>query len=148
VDIVVNEAETMVMDATGGAEGQTMGHGGRGRPLPTMAGGGPGMGVILGLGLMATLLVGACASAQESSQQAARGREVFREQGCYGCHTIGKIGTPIASDLSRIGARHDEASLAAWLRNPALQRPTAHMPKLQLSETEVRALAAYLASQR
>jgi len=98
--------------------------------------------------LIAVLGLGASVSAQESGRLAARGREVFREQGCYGCHTVGTTGTPIASDLTRIGTRLDETSLAAWLRNPALQRPTAHMPKLQLSETEVRALAAYLASQR
>jgi hypothetical protein len=73
---------------------------------------------------------------------------VFRDQGCYGCHTVGATGTPIATDLSRIGARRDQASLARWLRDPSLQRPTAHMPKIQLSESEVQALADYLGSLR
>lgn len=73
---------------------------------------------------------------------------MFRDQGCYGCHTVGATGTPIATDLSRIGARRDQASLARWLRDPSLQRPTAHMPKIQLSESEVQALADYLGSLR
>jgi cytochrome c oxidase subunit II len=97
--------------------------------------------------LVAVMLMVSCAQAQDGAL-ASRGGEVFREQGCYGCHTVGKTGTPIASDLSRVGARMDETSLAAWLRDPALQRPTAHMPKLQLSDAEVRALAAYLSAQR
>ena len=98
--------------------------------------------------LITVLLSAACTFAQDRDALVARGGEVFREQGCYGCHTVGKTGTPIASDLSQIGARRDETALAAWLRDPALQRPTAHMPKLALSEAEVRALAAYLAAQR
>lgn len=97
--------------------------------------------------LVAVLLMASCAQAQNGAL-ASRGGEVFREQGCYGCHTVGKTGTPIAADLSQIGARMDEKTLAAWLRDPALQRPTAHMPKLQLSDAEVRALAAYLSGQR
>jgi len=53
-----------------------------------------------------------------------------------------------ARRLSRIGAKRDQAYLAGWLRDPSLQRPTAHMPKIQLSEAEVQALAAYLGSLR
>lgn len=98
--------------------------------------------------LLTASAMASCVPAHPEGAPVSRGAEVFREQGCYGCHTIGKTGTPIATDLSRIGARMDEKALAAWLRDPALYRPTAHMPKIQLSEAEVRALAAYLASQR
>jgi mono/diheme cytochrome c family protein len=96
--------------------------------------------------LVAVVLTAACVQAQDRDTLVTRGSAVFRDQGCYGCHTVGKMGTPIASDLSRIGAKHDEAYLARWLRDPAQQRPTAHMPKLELSESEVQALAAYLGS--
>lgn len=96
----------------------------------------------------AVLLTASCAVAQDGRALVAQGRTVFRDQGCYGCHTIGATGTPIATDLSRIGAKHDEAYLTRWLRDPAMQRPSAHMPKLQLSESEVQALAAYLGSLR
>ena len=89
-----------------------------------------------------------CVQAQDGAALVARGQIVFRDQGCYGCHTVGKTGTPIAADLSRIGAKRDQAYLGRWLRDPSLQRPTAHMAKLQLSESEVEALAAYLGSLR
>lgn len=78
----------------------------------------------------------------------AQGERFFTEQGCYGCHTLGKFGTPIAADLTRIGARYGEADLVRWLTDPASQKPTAHMPKLQLAPDEAVALAAFLASQR
>ena len=57
-------------------------------------------------------------------------------------------GTPIAHDLSHVGRKYTEAELVQWLRDPKSQKPTAHMPRLALSEAEIRALAAYLASLR
>jgi mono/diheme cytochrome c family protein len=77
-----------------------------------------------------------------------QGAELFREHGCYGCHAIGKFGTPIAPDLSKIGGKHDETYLARWLHDPTAQRETAHMPNLSLSDADVKALAAFLAAQR
>lgn len=96
---------------------------------------------ILGLGF-------AQLEAQSREGLVARGRQLFNEKGCYGCHTIGTAGTPIAPDLGRTGARHSEATLARWLRDPAPQEETHHMPNLGLSEAEAGALAAYLTSLR
>jgi cytochrome c len=76
------------------------------------------------------------------------GRAVFFAQGCYGCHRLGVAGTPIAHDLSHVGRKYTEAELARWLRDPASQKPNAHMPRLALTEEEIRTLAAYLASLR
>jgi mono/diheme cytochrome c family protein len=78
----------------------------------------------------------------------ARGQAAFKNQGCYGCHVIGKFGTPIGPDLSTVGRKYQPDYLARWLRDPALQRPSAHMPALELSETEIRDLAAYLGGLR
>ena len=36
--------------------------------------------------------------------------------------------------------------LTKWLKDPASQRPTAHMPKIGLSDAEAKTLAAYLGS--
>jgi cytochrome c553 len=76
------------------------------------------------------------------------GKRAFKDEGCYGCHTIGKFGTPIGPDLSHVGTRYPEAYLARWLRDPSAQRPSAHMPKLELTEEGVEALAAFLSSLR
>jgi mono/diheme cytochrome c family protein len=85
-------------------------------------------------------------NAQERAALVAQGQRLFTDKGCYGCHTIGTAGTPIAPDLSHTGARYSEAALARWLRDPAAQEATRHMPNLGLSEAEASALAAYLTS--
>jgi mono/diheme cytochrome c family protein len=80
------------------------------------------------------------------AESAGEGRQLFFSQGCYGCHRVGVAGTPIANDLSHVGAKYTESELAKWLRDPAAQKPRAHMPRLALQEDEIRALAAYLAT--
>jgi cytochrome c oxidase subunit 2 len=92
-----------------------------------------------------SLALAATALAQPPSS-AVSGQEVFFNQGCYGCHRLGAAGTPIAYDLSHIGRKYTESELTAWLRDPKSQKPGAHMPRLALTEQEIRALAAYLAS--
>lgn len=87
-------------------------------------------------------------SSQPGSDVTEAGRTVFFAQGCYGCHRLGAAGTPIAHDLSHIGRKYTETQLEKWLRDPASQKPTAHMPRLALSDDEIRALARYLASLR
>jgi cytochrome c oxidase subunit II len=97
--------------------------------------------------VVAGLAVGSCTvSPQPPGSPAASGPELFQKHGCYGCHTIAGTGTPIAPDLSHAGGKYSEGELARLLRDPALHRAGAHMPKLELSETEARGLAAYLAS--
>lgn len=98
--------------------------------------------------VMAALALLASATAGAAADGAGDGRSIFFSQGCYGCHRIGVAGTPIAHDLSHIGRKYTESELTRWLRDPASQKPSAHMPKLALSEEEIRALAAYLASLR
>lgn len=84
----------------------------------------------------------------QDSALVAEGKRLFTDQGCYGCHTMGASGTPIAPDLSRVGSKHTEAYLISWLLDPKEQKPGAHMPMLQLTGGEVRALAAYLSTLR
>jgi cytochrome c oxidase subunit II len=94
------------------------------------------------------LLLAAVGPAGSEEALEARGKRLFIEKGCHGCHTVGAMGTPIAPDLSQVGSRYPVAFLERWLRDPARVRPTAHMPRIDLGEGEIRALAAYLASLR
>ena len=96
--------------------------------------------------LLAGLAACTAAVGQEGPRE--RGKQLFTEHGCYGCHMIEKYGTPIATDLSHVGSKSSVADLARWLRDPAAQKPTAHMPKIAMSESEAQALAAYLGSLR
>ena len=98
--------------------------------------------------LLAALVACSTGVAQEDGRLLAQGKQLFTDQGCYGCHIIGKFGTPIAQDLSHLGAKYSVADVAKWLRDPSAQKTTAHMSKLSLTEAEVRALAAYLGSLR
>jgi len=98
------------------------------------------------LTLLAIVLAPLHLGAQEDT--VAKGKQLFTQQGCYGCHMIEKYGTPIATDLSHVGAKYDRAYLTRWLKDPTAQKPTAHMPKIALTDTEAQALAAYLASLR
>jgi cytochrome c oxidase subunit II len=97
---------------------------------------------------IAVVLLTTLVLAQEGAPSVARGERVFRTEGCYGCHTIGRFGTPIAPDLSRIGARYSRDELARWLANPEAVRPGAHMPQLELDPADIDALAAFLSAQR
>jgi mono/diheme cytochrome c family protein len=87
-------------------------------------------------------------SAKDREAYIAGGQRVFEEKGCYGCHTIGPVGTPIAPDLRQTAVRYTEAALARWLQHPSAQVPTRHMPDLHLSKAEANAVAAYIASLR
>jgi cytochrome c oxidase subunit II len=103
---------------------------------------------IAGVAMGAALGFFAAMAFGQDSALVAQGKQIFNDQGCYGCHTMGQSGTPIAPDLSKIGSKHSEEYLRRWLEDPKAQKPTAHMPKLALTKDESRALAAYLASLR
>jgi cytochrome c oxidase subunit 2 len=98
---------------------------------------------IVAVMVAATLTV--AAFAQDSVEQ---GKRYFMDSGCYGCHTIGKMGTPIGPDLSKVGAKYSHAYIERWLKDPSAQRPNAHMPALELSEQQVKSLTAFLSSLR
>jgi mono/diheme cytochrome c family protein len=110
----------------------------------------PGIARIALVGLLGSGFGLGCARLDAQSREAlvAQGRQLFVDKGCYGCHTIGAAGTPIGPDLRHAGARYGEPTLARWLRDPSAQEPTRHMPKLEMSEAEAGALAAYLTSLR
>jgi cytochrome c oxidase subunit II len=97
------------------------------------------------LAIVGTVFAAGMAVAQQSAVVDS-GRQVFMKNGCHGCHTVGAMGTPIGPDLSKVGTRYDADYFVVWLRDPAQQRPRAHMPKLELTEEDIRTLAAYLAS--
>jgi nitric oxide reductase subunit C len=96
----------------------------------------------------AALLMVACASDRSrATGDVSAGREIFLTQ-CYGCHTLGAAGTPIAPDLSRVGARLSREEIERRLRDPRTHQPTARMPKLDLSEAQIHALGTYLSELR
>ena len=98
--------------------------------------------------LFAIVVGSAFALAQGRPARVEQGGRVFIDSGCYGCHTVGKRGTPIGPDLSHLGSKYPADYVERWLRDPLAVRPNAHMPQLELHEGQVLALAAYLSSLR
>lgn len=96
----------------------------------------------------ALLLAASPASAQDGDPLVARGQRLFEAQGCYGCHAIGHVGATTAPSLSRVGAKYSRDYLTRWLRDTPPRGSVEHMPKIQLAEPDLQALAAYLSSLR
>lgn len=103
---------------------------------------------IVVIACVAGLMGVAHAEGDERADLVAKGRRLFERQGCYGCHLVGKFGTPIGPDLSRVGTKYPEAYLKRWLADPEALRPHARMPMLELDPAEVEALAAWLSTLR
>src|SRR5262245_36720156 len=101
-----------------------------------------------GLALALVVTISAFATASYAQGGVEAGKRYFMDSGCYGCHVVGKMGTPIGPDLSRVGAKYSRAYLERWLKDPSAQRPSAHMPRLELSEQQTKALADFLSSLR
>jgi mono/diheme cytochrome c family protein len=103
---------------------------------------------ILVIALILTLAQAVLATRPGSAAERTPGEKVFFDQGCHGCHTVGKVGTPIGPDLSHVGGKHSRGYLVKWLKDPTVQKPRAHMPRIQLSAPEIERLATYLSELR
>lgn len=99
-------------------------------------------------------------AARPADGVAGRGRQLFEDYGCSGCHAIrGHLeGSPIGPDLTHFGARRSlgagtlpmtAEAIAAFIRDPAKSKPGALMPAFSAMPAEdVAAIATYLAELR
>jgi ubiquinol-cytochrome c reductase cytochrome b subunit len=69
---------------------------------------------------------------------------------CVGCHVIDGEGGTDGPELSRIGGKHDLNYLKRLIADPEAVKPDAEMPSFRsrLSDAEIDAIAAYLASRK
>lgn len=86
-----------------------------------------------------------------------RGRDVFRNNACVGCHVIrGLSGGRVGPELTNIASKPNIAgvqslspvnveNLKKWISNPPAHKPGTQMPVVPLSETDLDALAKFLA---
>ncbi|MFQ5589030.1 MAG: c-type cytochrome [Nitrospiria bacterium] len=75
------------------------------------------------------------------------GKTFYAKKRCGMCHVLEGKGGKIASDLSGIGSRRDEAWLLKFFKNPKKTAGAKMMP-VKGTEAELANLAAYLASQK
>lgn len=82
---------------------------------------------------------------------AARGRELFEQRGCLGCHSMASEGWTLEDhgpDLSAIAMKSDPRWLHDWLLDPRKYSPTTEMPDLRLSSEEAWDITAFLMTRR
>jgi len=93
--------------------------------------------VLVGLGTI-TALAGTAWSAEAP--------EIYNKK-CKACHSIAGAGGPMAKmggALDDVGAKHDDAWLHAYLKDPKSKIDNTKMPKIALSDAELDQVVAYL----
>ena len=78
--------------------------------------------------------------------QLARGRAVFDESGCIGCHKLHGTGGIIAPELDKVGASRSADWLLKHFKNPSAVTPGSAMPPIKASESDLAALTLYVLS--
>ncbi|HUK18231.1 MAG TPA: cytochrome b N-terminal domain-containing protein [Bryobacteraceae bacterium] len=68
----------------------------------------------------------------------------FRQENCVSCHAMGERGASIGPDLTRITIHRDAAWMIEHFKRPSAMRPGSSMPPIQLSDSQLNALAAFL----
>ncbi|HLF29111.1 MAG TPA: cytochrome c [Anaerolineae bacterium] len=88
------------------------------------------------------------APADTAAESIERGRVLFRDKGCVTCHVNNRVegktgvmnlGAPNLTDYT-----NEPEFLRRWLADPAAVKLGARMPNLQLSETDIADLIAFL----
>lgn len=77
---------------------------------------------------------------------AAMGEQLVEAYECRRCHQISGQGALKAPSLAGVTTRLDSVSLRLWLLNPRAIKGNTAMPNFHLSDSEIEAIAAYLAS--
>ena len=108
--------------------------------------------VILGLGTLTYLAMTAelpmtRASTQLTPAESA-GQALYDRLGCSTCHTVNDVGGNRGPDLSAFGTQSDASERVLLHFTGIGTAPDSVMPGYQLSEAELRSLAAYLLSLR
>ena len=87
----------------------------------------------------------------DTDGDAEKGKTLFREVGCLGCHSKEDEGFVVNNhgpDLTGIGSKLSDDFLYQWIRDPRKYFPQTHMPSLRLTEQEAANITAYLSSER
>jgi mono/diheme cytochrome c family protein len=75
-----------------------------------------------------------------------RGRAVFEEIGCIGCHKLHGRGGIIGPELDKVGAQRSPGWLMKHFKNPSAVSPGSPMPAVHASESDLEALTLYVLS--
>lgn len=68
----------------------------------------------------------------------------FRKENCISCHTAGEGKPKVGPDLANVGTRRSAAWMIEYFKRPSQMVPGSSMPPIQLSNSQLNALAAFL----
>lgn len=75
---------------------------------------------------------------------AAKGKKVFADNSCDGCHGASGEGSDAGPELKGVGSKYDPIALAKVLRAPTQKMLDGDMDPVEVSDEEMNALIAYL----
>lgn len=85
----------------------------------------------------------------KSTPMVNKGRQLFIEKNCYGCHRIEGISNgTLGPDLSEVGKKWKLDYIYESIVDPRANSKTSFMPKFNLTDDEVKALTIFLKSRR
>jgi cytochrome c oxidase subunit II len=93
------------------------------------------------------------------ASEVSKGQEIFESTACINCHTVagtsatGRFGPDLTHLMSRetIGSgvvSNTPANLQRWIRNPNAIKPGCLMPSMELGDSEINAVVAYMETLR
>jgi cytochrome c551/c552 len=104
-----------------------------------------------------TIFLGADIFAQVATERADHGKDLFIQNRCVNCHTIGR-GRFVGPDLAGIGSKYTKDEIKQWIQNPQqvyqakgkmpINEGYPPMPPLQVPETHIDIIADYLFSKK
>ncbi|OGO35581.1 MAG: hypothetical protein A2147_01015 [Chloroflexi bacterium RBG_16_57_8] len=74
------------------------------------------------------------------------GKKLFTERACVGCHKIDGRGGTIGPELTAVGERRNARWLIEHFKNPRKVVPGSRMPRLKLTDDEIKVLTAFMLS--
>jgi len=73
------------------------------------------------------------------------GAEIFRREGCIGCHSLRGTGGAAGPELTAVAKRRNDAWIRSQIKDPKSHNPGSIMPSFaHLSHKEISALIDYL----
>ena len=86
------------------------------------------------------------ASDNPAAPELARGRQVFEESGCRGCHKLNGVGGVLGPELAKVGARRSPEWLKKHFVAPASVTPGSAMPPQKFSEPDLEGIILFMLS--
>lgn len=85
----------------------------------------------------------------KSTPMVNKGRDLFIQKNCYGCHKIDGISSgTLGPDLTDVGKKWNLNYIYESIVDPRANSKTSFMPKFELTDEEVKALTIFLKSRR